>query len=365
VLISNCLSRFRDLSIRGLGRLSAGALLRLTIGRRPTVGECAAFVEGFATRERPIPPILRGLLAVPSSRVLIGQLSDHLLVAARVTEPDAFPPDPPALGGNLFTLWEGQPLGFLHFEKCGGVALMRWLTQQFHPRQINADPHRDLAPHLFARLATLAPYALVWGHYDLGLLTRDDPARRIISLLRDPGDRLESLYYFWRSVEPTRFDQDLSFAVAQAHRLSLEEFLDCDDPLMRDLIDNVYTRRLTGLYATGAAVDPLVADAAAALACAQAALDRLDAVGITERMDESVAHFAAQLGLALPRETLLANVTADNHRTPGGFFRPTHRKPRGADVQAALQRRTALDRVLYDRVAARLPRCHAALVEVA
>jgi hypothetical protein len=365
VFVSNYISRFRELAIRGLGQLSASTLLRLTIGRWPMAGERAAFVEGFAARERPIPPILRGLLAVPSSRALIGKLSDHLLIAARVTEPDFFPPDPPALGGNLFTLWEGPPLGFLHFEKCGGIALTRWLTQQFHPRQINADPHRDLAPHLFARVETLAPYPLVWGHYDLALLTRDDPARRIISLLRDPCDRLESLYFYWRSVDPARIDPDLSFAVAQAHRLSLEEFLDGDDPLMRDLIDNVYTRRLTGLYATGAAVDPLVADPLAALDCARAALDRLDAVGITERMEESVAHFAAQLGLALPRETLRANVTADNHRTAGGFFRPMRRGLRGEAVQAALERRTALDRVLYDRAAARLPQCHAALVEAA
>jgi hypothetical protein len=361
----NYLSRLRELSILGVGRLSAGALLRLTIGRRSTEAERAAFVQGFAARERPIPPVLRGLLAVPSARTLIGKLSDHLLVAAGRTEPDAYPPDPPALGGSLFTIWDGPPLGFLHFEKCGGVALTRWLTQQFHPRQINADPHRDLAPHLYARLENFASYPLVWGHYDLALLTRDDPARRIISLLRDPCDRLASLYYFWRSVDPAQFDPDLAFAVARAHRLPIEAFLDCDEPLMLDLIDNVYVRRLTGLYASGAAVDPLAVDPETALNRARAAQDRLAAVGITERMDQSAAHFAACLGLASPQEELRANVTADNHRISGGFFRPMNRPPRSAGVQAALEQRTALDRIFYERAAARLQQCHVELVEPA
>lgn len=361
----NWLSRIRELSILGVGRLSARALLRLTIGRAATEQERAAFVQGFAARERPIPPVLRGLLAVPSARALIGQLSDHLLVAARHTEPDAYPADPPALGGNLFTMWNGPPLGFLHFEKCGGIALTRWLTQQFHPRQINADPYRDLAPHLYERLDNFAPYPLVWGHYDLALLTRDDPARRIISLLRDPCDRLESLYHFWRSVDPAQFNSDLAFAVARAHRWPIEAFLACDDPLMLDLIDNIYTRRLTGLYTSGAAVDPLVVDPETALNRARAALDELAAVGITERMDESVAHFAACLGLALPQEELRANVTADNYLTSGGFFRPMSRPTRSAAVQAALEQRTVLDRTLYDRAAARLQQCHADLVEPA
>ena len=324
------------------------------MGRAALPGERRAFLRGFRARERLYPPVLRGLLAVPHARSLVGQLSDHLLRAARADHPADYPPDPPALGGNLFTLWTGPAIGFLHVEKCGGIALSRWLTQHFHPRQINSDPRRDLAPHLYARMESLAAYKLVWGHYDLPLLTRDDPQRQVISLLRDPCDRLESLYYFWRSVDPGQFDPDLSFALARAHRLSLEGFLDDDAPMMLDLIDNVYTRRLTGLYATGVARDPLVEDQAGALTAALAALDRLAAVGITERMAESVALFGSVLGLAPPREAVVANVTADNHRSASGFFRESSRPVRSGAEQVALERRTALDRVIYQQVRARL-----------
>ncbi len=347
-------SRIREFLIYGVGWLVARPVLRLSMGRAGLPGERLAFIRGFSARERLYPPVLRGLLAVPQTRSLVGQLSDHLLHAARSDHPDDYPPDPPALGGNLFTLWTGPAIGFLHVEKCGGIALTRWLTQQFHPRQINPDPRRDLAPHLYARLESLRRYKLAWGHYDLPLLTRDHPQRRVISLLRDPCDRLESLYYFWRSVDPGQFDPDLSFALARAHRLSLEGFLACDAPMMLDLIDNVYARRLTGLYATGVARDPLVEDRGGALAAALAALDRLAAVGITERMSESVALFGAVLGLAPPREAVIANVTADNHRSAGGFFRESSRPVRSRAEQAALERRTGLDQLIYQHVCARL-----------
>ena len=80
---------------------------------------------------------------------------------------------------------------------------------------------------------------------------RFDPDRAVFTVLREPRARLVSLYHYWRSVDPAKIDPEISFAVGCAHRLSLEDFLNVDDPYLTDSIDNIYVRRLTGFYATG------------------------------------------------------------------------------------------------------------------
>jgi len=88
------------------------------------------------------------------------------------------------------------------------------------------------------------------------------------------------------------------------------------------------------------------------LAQAMAALDGLDFVGLTERMDESMAAFAAQLGIDPPAAAVRANVTAENHDDPSGWFRRVERPPLSPAAAAALERRTSLDAVIYEKVSA-------------
>jgi hypothetical protein len=180
-----------------------------------------------------------------------------------------------------------------------------------------------------------------------------DAGRRIFTVLREPRARLVSLYHYWRAVNPARIDPDISFAVGLAHRLSLAEFLTHDEPFLTDLIDNMYVRRLTGLYATGAAADPLRADPAAALDQAVAALEGLFFVGIAEALDAAAISLADRLGIARPSRKLRANVTQDNHEDPTGWFRQAETPLLSDADEAALTRRTSLDSELYARFAGR------------
>jgi hypothetical protein len=373
------LAGLRRLSLRFAAFLFAPLLLRLLLGRWVQKLGIGWFTEGMADQSVSMPPLIRGLLNMPGGRQMIygaagyawnrhpgewlkipGErqfLYDISAYAWHEARGTLDPGGPPDLGGNLLTAWTGPGLGFLHIEKCGGIAAMQFLSRQFHPLQINPDDHRDLPPHLCFRTPAFAGfdparYPLVWGHYDAPSLRRFAPGHRLFTLLRAPGARLLSLYHFWHSVDPSQLDPDLSFSVMLAHRLSLEEFLACDDPMLLDLTDNIYTRRLTGLYATGAAEDPLRADTHAAVAQATAALDGLDYVGITERMDESMARLAAMLGMPPPEAAVRANVTAENHENPGGWFRQTARPALSAAAALALDRRTELDRQLYEKALA-------------
>jgi hypothetical protein len=332
------------------GLLAAPVVLRLSLGGAGRPAEVRSFREAFAAREVYLPALLRGLAAAPRGRAMLRHAVCYEWFSRRVLQPGKVFYGPSELDGNLFTAWTGAPLAFLHIEKSAGTALLRWLLGHFHPHQIERAPHRDLASHLLSRPAFLvdrARYPVIWGHYDLPSLRRFDSQRFTFTLLREPRSRLASFYDFWRSVDPASFDPEVSFALGFAHRSGMVEFLDCVDPLISDLLDNVCVRRLTGLYATGAERDPLQADPQAALAQAMAALDKLDFVGISEQLDASAARLAQRLGIAAPVEKLSGNITTENHRDLGSRHREVQRTPRDPEIDAALDRRTALDRALY------------------
>ncbi|OYV36578.1 MAG: hypothetical protein B7Z80_15220, partial [Rhodospirillales bacterium 20-64-7] len=320
-----------ELKMRGrrlAGLLAAPVVLRLALGSRGHAAEIRSFRDGFADRAVYLPALLRGLMATPRGRAMLRHAASYHWFGQRDCRLGRAYYGPSELAGNLFTAWTGPPIAFLHIEKSAGTALLRWLLAHFHPTQIDHAPHRDLAPHLLSRPVSLvdrARYPIIWGHYDLPSLRQFDSQRFTFTVLREPRSRLASFYDFWRSVDPASFDPQTSFALGFAHRSSLVEFLDCTDPLISDLLDNVYVRRLTGLYASGSGGDPLRDDPQAALAKAIAALDGLDFVGISEQLDASAARLARRLGIAAPPEKLSGNVTTENHRDPGSRFREIKR----------------------------------------
>ncbi len=336
-------------------RVAAPFVLRLYLQRRATADELMQFRYGLEHKAERSLPMLQLLLALPDGHERLRYAASYVWHQQRGTLDPAGPPD---LGGDLLTAWTGLPVGFLHVEKSGGIALMQWLSRQFHPEQINSDPWRDLPPHLFYRAAQLNEparrSALLWGHFDLPLLQRCGAGRFIFTMLREPQARLFSLYHYWRSLSPALFDPKVSFAVALAHRLPLEDFLNSEEPMIADTIDNVYVRRLTGLYATGAMQDPLTEAPDTALNMAVNAMETLGFTGITEHMDASLRLLAVRLGVPAPIGLARANITAENHDDPNGWFQKVPRARRTPGVEAALQRRTQLDQELYARALEKL-----------
>ena len=354
---------------------AAPFILFIAMGRRAAGWELQSFRAALGRQDHPLPLLFRGLLANKATTTWLYDAAARAWHADRVDFNSQWVQEAaayawhaergsldtggtPDLGGNLYTAWTGPALGFLHLEKCAGSAAMAWLTRHFHPEQINPDPWRDRPPNLLWRapgglLNDTARYPLVWGHYDLPTLRRLAPERFLFTLLREPRARLLSLYRFWRSVDPAQVDLQISFSVALAHRLSLLDFLDCDDPMLIDLTDNLYVRRLTGLYATGAAADPLAATPEEAFSAASRALALLSFVGITERLDASLGRLARRLSVPAPLPGGRANVAAKNHADPSGWFRASQAIDRSPAVEAALERRTRLDSALYAEALAR------------
>lgn len=331
----------------------APILYRAALGTWPAQEARRCFADGLLRRDVPLPPLLRGIAETPAGtrqiRTLLQLTPPVRGGAALLPPPRGRPLTVPPLSGDPLTFWRGPRVAFLHIEKSAGTSVLGVLTAQFHPGQIDPDPHRTLPPHVLHRLPAQARaargYRLVRGHYDLPYLEALGPEFFRVIFLRDPRKRLLSLYHYWRSVTPEVLAiEDGNHAIALAHTLSLEAFLTCDDPILIASIDNIYTRRLIGAYEH--ALPPDAAERAVA------ALARLDFVGITETIDASLAALATRLGFPVPRSAPRANVTDDIAHTDRRF-RPAPRPQPGPAAEAALTRLTRLDEIVYRAARAR------------
>ncbi len=349
---------FRRPFLRTITALAGRSIFRLSLGRWPTAREHSLFSSGFVDDSSKLAPILRGLHSVPAAKEQLGRLA--LLNLVR----EGCLPEPPSgareaanatVLGNPLSFHTKQPIAFLHLEKTAGTALVSVLTEMCHPLQIDDDPYRSMPPHVrspfVGRGAEDARRSkLIWGHYDLPSLRRVDPVRAVITLLREPRERLLSLYHYWRSVDASRVGGAFgNFNVAAAHDHDLLDFLTLRDPLVRDYVDNFYVRRLTGLYHTGRDLDPVEEDPGEALACAEAALDTIEFVGILERLEESLWLLSSVIDLPMPVRLPQLNKSDANHREASPRFRHVLHEKVTPEIERELDRVTRLDHIIYSR----------------
>ena len=327
----------------GITGAAGRMVLRLMLGRWPEPDELDGFRAGFDANAHGLPPLLRALAYVPAARTLLNRamlLSTErngtgTLAAAQMM-------------GDPMTLWHGPKVRFLHMEKTAGSSLVNVLTAQFHPLQIDPDPDRNAPPHerrpFPAETATRQrEAALVWGHYDLPSLRRLDRGRTPFTLcvFREPKQRILSLYYYWRANQ-----EDQAPTVRWARENDLLAFLRTRDPLILNYIDNLYVRRLTGDYVT-AAGDPVASAPDRALSSALEAVDGLDLIGLSHRLDETLRQLGRLIGFVPPAHTPQVNVLAHSEGNAVLPYRPTPREPITPAIDVELDRLTRLDEQVY------------------
>jgi hypothetical protein len=340
-------ARLRALLLDGFAATFAVPMLRLATGAWPAPCEVASFRHAFR-RFTPLPPLMRALATVPAGREQLtrAMLASWLLAdetyRGRLAQ-DLAADD--ARIGNPLRVWSGPPVTFLHLEKTAGMAMVAALAAQFHPLQIDADPRRAHPPHLFSALppfllARVRRCAFVWGHYDIPAVRRLGGGRFTFTMLREPRARIRSLYRYWRGQAALDLGWNgMNQPVLLAQRLDFDVFLQIDDPMVVNYIDNFYVRRLTGQYVTDDG-DPLARDPDHWLRTALGALEQLDFVGLTEDTDGALARLGALLGFAPPARVGRVNVTQGAVAAP-------------SVDDAILERLTALDRVVYAAAAER------------
>ncbi len=237
---------------------------------------------------------------------------------------------------------------FLHIPKTGGTTLHRFLTSQFRQDEICPERFNSLSLYPDEKLAR---YRLFSGHFDRTTVDRLPTPIAKITLLRNPRDRIISLYRFWRSHTREALERT-GRAPCLAKELPLLEFLRWRSDGVPESIDNMQLRILLGDGKVGPAGEyyyrGVELDLASAVRCATDYLDTFESFGITERMSQSLRAIARALGYKAPVLTKHAN----DHRQFGKDGRDLEAAADigelTPEINAELDRLTQGDMVLYE-----------------
>ena len=95
-------------------------------------------------------------------------------------------------------------LFFIHMEKTGGTTLHHELARNFDPGEVSPPHYGFLSDYMMSE----ARYAFFSGHFNYdAVLNTPRRTRRVVSIFRDPVERLKSEYRFSRS-HPVPDNQD-------------------------------------------------------------------------------------------------------------------------------------------------------------
>lgn len=228
------------------------------------------------------------------------------------------------IGMRLFSRTPGFTLVFIHMPKTGGMSMRQILLRECaRPTFWIVDPVRDTAELRSKPVEERGRLTLVEGHMYYGVHEFLPRPCVYMTVLRDPVERVLSYYSHVREREEHHLHEAM-------RGLSLSE---CIRRGMTVELDNYMTRALTSLRNVGVPFGGVTAEM---LSEAKSHLEGMY-VGLTERMEESVAYFRSVLGWRR-REVPRMNVTAARVR----------RQDLPLSEVEAIRAANALDLELYD-----------------
>ena len=238
----------------------------------------------------------------------------------------------------------GEKLVFLHLPKTGGTTLHTQIACQFSSERI--FPGRF--PGLKTSLAEHgSDYDFFSGHFNATEINLIPGPLYLVTVLRDPRERLVSLYYFFRRQRADRIAPAMRGTIecvrlAQTH--DLLGFLRHGDVAI--VTDNTMARTLSGdasaaprtVVEGGQTVRLTGADV---VSRAVANLERFNIIGFTENLDDAYRAVANDWGF--PPVTSLPHI---NTRTEDRSYllKPAREQPITRAIKDELDRLTVLDR---------------------
>lgn len=186
---------------------------------------------------------------------------------------------------------------FVHIHKTGGTTLNWKILHKNYPKESILDIHKPLSAQEIAKIYLSIPedcrrkVKLITGHFDFGIHKYIDVPCRYFTLIRNPIDRIVSLYYFVQQTELGEvFLKTRGYEKSEVIKMSLLEFVESG---MFPEVNNGQVRMISGV---GRSIDfGEVNEDLLKLAIAN--IDRyFSVVGITEYFDESLLLMASRFG---------------------------------------------------------------------
>lgn len=194
---------------------------------------------------------------------------------------------------------QSKPILFLHIPKSAGTSVTEVLVRNFNTAEsIRLSQRNNFESDL---ASAVRKYKFVSGHIPFSVVQRHLDETYCFTILRNPISRVISLYEFWRSFDPADFEGlEESASVMHAKKLSLEEFVACRHPLVREEASNGMCKMLSSsgdIYGRSADETALFEDAR----------KNLDALhfGVTEDMEKTYQLLGIETGLNLQNDVHL------------------------------------------------------------
>ena len=218
---------------------------------------------------------------------------------------------------------------FLHIQKTAGTSIVH-LARQYYGESITS--HGDCWGKTLDQLTNMR---FISGHIGYHFARPLMDGRYTFTFLRDPAERILSMYYFCQTRDPAEFE-----IYRKAHELNLAGFLKAglSDPCVRMNIWNNQVWQLAYGYANldNRKVDDF--SDTELLRLARIHIDELSYVGFTETFVADATLILRALGIPESKEIPVMNATPDRPRVA----------EQSPEIRNLLDRLTALDRSLYD-----------------
>jgi hypothetical protein len=192
----------------------------------------------------------------------------------------------------------GRRVVFLHIPKCAGTSVFQPFTFYFgsaRTKYVATLDDREPGRLSDEKLKHARDALFVYGHFGFEILEKIRGDAFVFTMLRDPYDRLRSMYGYLRN-RPK----------GPSIEMSLDEFLASRDRKILLWSDNVMARMLAARFERSS-VEGMDHDALARLAIAH--LDHFDHIGFVDSFNSDLNLVAATAGMSMSRFKSRANVT--------------------------------------------------------
>src|SRR5579859_1497066 len=130
------------------------------------------------------------------------------------------------------------PIIFQHIPKTAGVSVRALMSSNFHVDEILHVPDVHWRDRLFAKLA-ISKYRFIHGHLHYEFFAALAGSVRLITFLRDPVERIISLYFFLKGQSPEGVEDPVSRTMIEnAHAHTIDRFVALTDHTVTASVSN-------------------------------------------------------------------------------------------------------------------------------
>lgn len=237
---------------------------------------------------------------------------------------------------------------FLHVPKCGGTTLHGILSQWFGPQNMHPERFNELYSYTGAQLASSLVFS---GHYDFYATGLIPGPKKLISFLRDPAERLVSLYNFHRAHTPEVIEQNNLLLPRWANTYDIDDYFAQPEIRSHPAVNNMIVRVFSNIpQTTPSILSPALREPTMDEMLEQALenLEKFTFIGFMDTYDADVNRLAGVLECDPLTDTPKHQVL-DTLMETGGALRKIEKQRPSPECRDSMEEMIQYDRKFYAR----------------